>query len=94
MPASSASAAKEQGREEMGLLLPVMVLTASCAFGVASGGSYGFLVKLSPNDFNDNSGGAVVGVMNFDGAGGISGPYTIQIGTNGGGQTSQAVSGT
>ena len=59
----------------------------------APNGSFGFLINAAFNDTTDNNGAAILGVMNFDGAGNVSGTYTFQIGAPAG-QTPQTLTGT
>jgi len=53
-------------------------------------GPFGFLLNASSNDPTDSSGTGVLGVMNFDGAGNVTGTYTLQNG----GQPAQTAAGT
>jgi hypothetical protein len=58
---------------------------------------YAFLVNASFNDVTDNSGAAILGVMNFDGTGAISGTYTFvqaATGDDPGGNLTASLSGT
>jgi hypothetical protein len=43
-------------------------------------GSYGFLINASYADPSNNYGFALLGVMNFDGVGNITGSYTSEAG--------------
>ena len=70
-----------------------LISSLSFAQGSTPAPSYGFLVHVAFNDPADKAGAAVIGVLNLDGAGGVSGPYTIEFGSNSG-NTSQGGSGT
>ena len=68
-------------------LAPVLILTftAICnAQSTSLSGPFGFLVSASTNDPADGSGTALLGVMKFDGAGNVTGTYTLQNGASGG----------
>lgn len=62
--------------------IPVLILPLLCGLAVAQSppiiGSYGFGALVVGFDTGDNNGGAVLGIMNFDGAGGVSGNAVIQ----------------
>ena len=76
-------------------LAPVLVLTftAICnAQSTSLSGPYGFLISASTNDPAEGNGTAVLGVMNFDGAGNVTGTYTLQNGASGG-QAAQTAAG-
>jgi hypothetical protein len=61
---------------------PANSLRAVAAQNTPLSGSFGFLINESFFMRPNNNGTAVLGVMNFDGAGNVSGPYTIQIGAD------------
>jgi len=76
----------------------VLTLTLICSFayfapgnslrGVSAqstslNGSFGFLVNESSFMRPNNNGTAVLGVMNFDGAGNVTGPYTYEVDARG-----------
>lgn len=69
-------------------LLSVLVVTFTlvCSFAAAQNtspnGSYGFLVTPSFSDLSKATGAAFLGVMNFDGAGGVIGSYTYEVDAN------------
>ena len=70
-------------------LLFVLVLAsgAAAAQSTPPSGSFGFLITDFVIDTGDNNGGAVLGLLNFDGSGTVSGTYTLQVrGANGQGQ--------
>ena len=56
-------------------------------------GPFGFVVNATYNDPSAYGGGAMLGLANFDGAGNVSGPYTLELGS-GGGSAQQDISGT
>jgi hypothetical protein len=56
-------------------------------------GSFGFLIQTSLANPSNDVGAAMLGIMNFDGAGNVSGPYTLEISASGN-QTAQTVTGT
>src|SRR5579871_3438197 len=66
------------------ILLPILTLTGNfaCAQGTSPTGAYGFQAGLLTNDPANQNGGALLGVINFDGAGNASGTYTLQNGAN------------
>jgi hypothetical protein len=45
-------------------------------------GSYSFLITPSFSSTSDATGLAILGVMNFDGAGNVTGPYTYEVDAN------------
>ena len=50
----------------------------------APSGSFGFLVNTSVSDPAHNGGAGFIGVMTFDGAGNVSGPFTAEFGAQSG----------
>jgi hypothetical protein len=46
-------------------------------------GPYGFVLNATFSDPSTQGGGAILGLMNFDGAGNVSGPYTLELGSGG-----------
>jgi hypothetical protein len=56
-------------------------------------GSFGFLINASYSDPSNENGLAILGVMNFDGAGNVTGSYTFEVGSSAT-QTSQPITGT
>jgi hypothetical protein len=46
-------------------------------------GPYGFVLNATFSDPSTHGGGAILGLMNFDGAGIVSGPYTLELGSGG-----------
>src|SRR6266446_5964771 len=64
-------------------LIPVLVLALTLrtvsAQGMAPSGSFGFLVNALYVNASPTNGTAVLGVMNFDGAGNVTGSYTFEI---------------
>jgi hypothetical protein len=55
----------------------VLTVTLACSFAAAQStapsGSYGFVVNAFQIDSNGANGGALVGIINFDGAGNVTG---------------------
>jgi hypothetical protein len=80
-------------------LASVLVLTLTLLSSFASAqsllpsGSFGFLINVSYFMRPNNNGQAILGVMNFDGAGNVTGPYTYQIGALGD-RAAQTITGT
>jgi hypothetical protein len=62
----------------------VLVLALMCSVAHAQSkslsGSFGFLLNSSVARTSNDSGTAILGVMNFDGAGNVTGSYNVQIG--------------
>lgn len=101
---------KDHARQVTSLVfVPVLTLTLICSFAYLTpgnrlcavaaqntslNGSLGFLINASyfmrPND----NGQGILGVMNFDGAGNVTGPYTFQIGALRGRSAAQTIAGT
>lgn len=81
-------------------IAPLFILGLPCTFCVGTvsaqpvlpNGSYGFLISATFNTPADNTGGAILGTLNFDGAGNVSGTYTFQQGAPVGG-TAQTITG-
>lgn len=46
-------------------------------------GPYGFVLNATFSDPSTHGGAAILGLMNFDGAGNVSGPYALELGTGG-----------
>jgi len=65
------------------ILLPILTLTNNFAYaqGTSPSGAYGFQASLWSNNA-DNNGAALLGVINFDGAGNAAGKFTLQNGAN------------
>jgi hypothetical protein len=57
-------------------LMPVNKLSSASAQAVAPNGSYGILLNQW-KDANSNNVSAILGVLNFDGAGNVTGTYTL-----------------
>jgi len=78
-------------------LLSVLVLTLTLRTASAQSmpprGSFGLLINASYSDLSNNNGFAVLAVINFDGAGNVSGTYTVELGSSPT-QTSQPITGT
>ncbi len=63
------------------------------AQSMSPSGSFGFLINASYFNRPNNNGQALVGVMNFDGAGNVTGPFTAEFGALGN-QAAQSIAGT
>jgi hypothetical protein len=78
-------------------LLSVLVLTLTLrsvsAQSMPPSGSFGFLINASYSDLSNNNGFVVLGVLNFGGAGSVTGSYTVELGSSPT-QTSQPITGT
>jgi hypothetical protein len=78
-------------------LLSVLVLTLTLrtvsAQSMSPSGSFGFLINASYSDLSNNNGFVVLGVLNFGGAGSVTGSYTVELGSSPT-QTSQPITGT
>lgn len=78
-------------------LLSALVLTLALrtvsAQSMPPSGSFGFLLNATFSDPSNESGLAILGVINFDGAGNVSGSYTTEQGSSPT-HTSQPVTGT
>lgn len=79
-------------------LVSVLVLTLTLTGALAAQsldpiGSFGFLLNTSYSDPSNEGGMAILGIMNFDGEGNVSGPYTLELGS-GGTQPVQTITGT
>jgi len=61
------------------LVLALMLRTAS-AQSTTLNGSYGFLINAIVSQGSMDGGSAVLGVLNFDGAGNMAGTYTFEVG--------------
>src|SRR5579863_6840672 len=73
-------------------LLTLALHAAVSAQTAAPSGAFGFLINASYNDPSNESGLAILGLMNFDGAGNVTGSYTSEVGSSPT-QTSQPVTG-
>jgi hypothetical protein len=65
------------------LVLPLTLMGALAAQTVPPSGSFGFLLSTSFTDPTNQGGAAILGVMNFDGAGNLRGPFTLEYGSGG-----------
>src|SRR5260370_4935066 len=63
------------------------------AQSMSPSGSFGFLINASYFNRSNNNGQALIGVMNFDGAGNVTGPFTAEFGASGN-QAAQSIAGT
>jgi hypothetical protein len=75
-------------------LMSVFVLTLSAvsAQSTPPSGAFGFLINGSYSDPSTTTGFAILGVMNFDGAGKVTGSYTSEVG-DGPKQSSKPITG-
>jgi hypothetical protein len=66
--------------------VPVLALTLICSFAHAQGlspsGSYGFLINVSLDPMTNDSGTAILGLMNFDSAGNVTGTLNFARGAH------------
>jgi hypothetical protein len=60
------------------LVLTFTLLRAVSAQSTSPSGSYGYLLTASYSDPTQTNGSALLGVMNFDGAGNVTGSYTSE----------------
>jgi|SRR5579864_4493671 len=76
-------------------LVPAVMLMCSLASAqsMSPSGSYGVLLNASYSDLSNNNGFVVLAVLNFGGAGSVTGTYTVELGDSPT-QTSQPISGT
>jgi hypothetical protein len=75
------------------LVLTLTLLTAVSAQSMSPSGAFGFLINASYNDPSNETGLAILGVMDFDGAGNVKGSYTFEVGSSAK-QSSQPLTGT
>ena len=74
----------------------VLALAPMGGFAAQSGspsGPFGFVLNASFDNPSNQGGVAILGLMNFDGAGNVSGPYTLELGSGGAGPV-QTITGT
>jgi hypothetical protein len=67
--------------------MPCLMLTLISSLSAQSkmpSGTYGALFTVQFMDQDDNNGGAILALLNLDGAGNITGTYTIQVRDHGG----------
>ena len=74
-------------------LTPENRLRAVSAQSTSLSGSFGFLINESYSDPSNQNGFAILGVINFDGAGKVAGSYTAEAGSSPQ-QSSQPITGT
>jgi hypothetical protein len=68
------------------LLVLALAVTGAVAAQVAPPvGPYGFVLNATFSNPSTNGGAAILGLMNFDGAGNVSGPYNFELGSGGSG---------
>jgi hypothetical protein len=75
------------------LVLTLTLMCTATAQSMAPSGSFGFLLNYSFIPQFANMGLAVLGMMNFDGAGNMTGTYTVVVGASGS-QPAQTITGT
>lgn len=83
---SKTSAARKisQALSRLALVLVfAFFLTGSVAAQVPPVGPYGFVLNATFSNPSTNGGSAMLGLMNFDGAGNVSGPYNLELGSGG-----------
>ena len=73
-------------------LAPGAGLTSFAAQSASPSGSYGFLINSAVSRTSSDVGSAVAGVLNFDGAGNLTGSYTLELAAKNG-QSAQTLSG-
>lgn len=66
-----------------GLLLLLALMSPLAAQSVLPQGTFGFLLNTSFSNPDNQGGAAILGKMNFDGAGKVNGPYTLEFGSGG-----------
>jgi hypothetical protein len=72
----------------------VIALTPMSAFGAQVkplSGAFGFLLNASFDNPSNQGGLAILGLMNFDGAGSVSGPYSLELGSGGAGNVTLSI---
>jgi hypothetical protein len=70
---------KDHARSPSRLLVLTLTLIGSFAYAQSMpSGSYGYLLNASYSDPSQTNGSALLGVMNFDGAGNVTGSYTSE----------------
>lgn len=75
------------------LLVFALAITGTAAAQVAPQvGPYGFVLNATFSDPSTHGGAGLLGVMNFDGAGNVSGPYALELGS-GGANPQQSITG-
>lgn len=75
------------------LLMLTLTLAAVSAQTMPASGSFGLLMNASYSDLSNNNGFTILAVINFDGAGNVSGTYTVELGSSPS-NTSQPITGT
>lgn len=68
------------------LLVLALVVTGTAAAQTLPVGPYGFVLNATFSDPSTQGGAAMLGLMNFDGAGNLNGPYDLELGSGGTGQ--------
>jgi hypothetical protein len=78
----------------LGLILGFALATAGTAAAQVAPpvGPYGFVLNATFTDASTQGGAAMLGLMNFDGTGNVSGPYQLELGS-GGANAPQSISG-
>jgi hypothetical protein len=62
-----------------------LALTGTVAAETLPVGAYGFVINATFSDPSTQGGIAILGLMNFNGKGNVSGPYTLEMGSGGSG---------
>jgi len=68
------------------LVLALAPASIVAAQGTVPSGSFGFVLNATFSNPSTQGGAAILGLMNFDGAGNATGPYTLELGSVGDGQ--------
>jgi hypothetical protein len=69
----------------LGLIWIALAMSATVAAQTIPTGPYGFIINATFSDPSTQGGTAVLGLMNFNGKGTVSGPYTLEMGSGGSG---------
>ena len=65
------------------ILVFALAMAGTAAAQVAPVGPYGFVLNATFSDPSTHGGAAMLGLANFDGAGSVSGPYALELGSGG-----------
>jgi len=63
------------------ILVLVLAMVGTISAQTLPSGPFGFVVNSVFNDSSTQGGAAILGLMNFDGNGNVSGPYTLELGS-------------
>lgn len=67
------------------LLFIALAISGTVAAQTLPSGAYGFVINSNYSDPATQGGAAILGLMNFNGKGAVSGPYTLELGSGGSG---------